>query len=215
MARYLEGLERHRAGRLSCLEAAEFLGISERHFRRLRTALSEDVGAACPPRSARAKYSRQEEFSGGLALQFVVAIGDVVMALHSSQRHRKADQFLDEESMPSDIDVSRRKRPLPTGALTVIACFPMAEQETLLPRKRRGPAPTGKGHPVVARMQPDLLAALDTFRSASEGNMTRPEAVRTLVRNALIADGHLQNHLATAETNEGMRPDQLNAENDG
>ena len=36
MARYLEGLERHRAGRLSCLEAAEFLGISERHFRRLR-----------------------------------------------------------------------------------------------------------------------------------------------------------------------------------
>lgn len=36
MARYLEGLERHRAGRLSCVEAAEFLGISERHFRRLR-----------------------------------------------------------------------------------------------------------------------------------------------------------------------------------
>ena len=36
MARYLEGLERHRAGRLSCLEAAAFLGISERHFRRLR-----------------------------------------------------------------------------------------------------------------------------------------------------------------------------------
>jgi transposase len=36
MARYLEGLERQRAGRLSCVEAAEFLGISERHFRRLR-----------------------------------------------------------------------------------------------------------------------------------------------------------------------------------
>jgi transposase len=36
MARYLEGLERHRAGRLSCIEAAEFLGMSERHFRRLR-----------------------------------------------------------------------------------------------------------------------------------------------------------------------------------
>jgi transposase len=36
MSRYLEGLERHRAGRLSCLEAAEFLGINERHFRRLR-----------------------------------------------------------------------------------------------------------------------------------------------------------------------------------
>lgn len=36
MARYLEGLERQRAGRLSCVEAAEFLGLSERHFRRLR-----------------------------------------------------------------------------------------------------------------------------------------------------------------------------------
>lgn len=36
MARYLEALERYRGGRLSCVEAAEFLGISERHFRRLR-----------------------------------------------------------------------------------------------------------------------------------------------------------------------------------
>lgn len=36
MARYLEGLSRYRAGAFSCLEAAEFLGISERHFRRLR-----------------------------------------------------------------------------------------------------------------------------------------------------------------------------------
>jgi hypothetical protein len=33
---YIEGLERYRAGRLSCEEAAELLGISERHFRRLR-----------------------------------------------------------------------------------------------------------------------------------------------------------------------------------
>lgn len=36
MARYLEALERYRGGRLSCVEAAELLGISERHFRRLR-----------------------------------------------------------------------------------------------------------------------------------------------------------------------------------
>src|ERR1700682_3748776 len=36
MARYVEGLERYRGGRLSCIEAAELLGISERHFRRLR-----------------------------------------------------------------------------------------------------------------------------------------------------------------------------------
>ena len=36
MARYLEGLSRYRVGAFSCIEAAEFLGISERHFRRLR-----------------------------------------------------------------------------------------------------------------------------------------------------------------------------------
>ena len=36
MARYIEGLERYRAGRLSSEEAAGLLGISERHFRRLR-----------------------------------------------------------------------------------------------------------------------------------------------------------------------------------
>lgn len=36
MSRYLDGLSRYGQGRLSCLEAAELLGISERHFRRLR-----------------------------------------------------------------------------------------------------------------------------------------------------------------------------------
>src|ERR1700757_2355754 len=36
MARYVEALERYRGGRLSCVEAAQLLGVSERHFRRLR-----------------------------------------------------------------------------------------------------------------------------------------------------------------------------------
>jgi transposase len=36
MARIIEALERHRFGHLSCVEAAEYLGMSERHFRRLR-----------------------------------------------------------------------------------------------------------------------------------------------------------------------------------
>lgn len=38
MARYFEALSRYRVGSFSCVEAAEFLGISERHFRRLRDA---------------------------------------------------------------------------------------------------------------------------------------------------------------------------------
>src|SRR5437868_2858184 len=42
MARYVEALERYRGGRLSCMEAAEFLGISERHSRRLRERYEAD-----------------------------------------------------------------------------------------------------------------------------------------------------------------------------
>ena len=36
MARYLDGVLRYRGGGLSCVDAADALGISERHFRRLR-----------------------------------------------------------------------------------------------------------------------------------------------------------------------------------
>ena len=43
MARVLDAISWHRAGRLSCVEAGELLGLSERHFRRLRDAY-EDRG---------------------------------------------------------------------------------------------------------------------------------------------------------------------------
>jgi LmbE family N-acetylglucosaminyl deacetylase len=36
MARVVEAIGRYRGGELSCLDAAELLGMSERHFRRLR-----------------------------------------------------------------------------------------------------------------------------------------------------------------------------------
>jgi transposase len=36
MSRYLDGIHQYRQRRLNCVEAAELLGISERHFRRLR-----------------------------------------------------------------------------------------------------------------------------------------------------------------------------------
>jgi hypothetical protein len=36
VARIVEAIGRHRSGALSCVEAAEALGMSERHFRRLR-----------------------------------------------------------------------------------------------------------------------------------------------------------------------------------
>jgi hypothetical protein len=42
MARIVEAIGRYRSGRLSCLEAAEFLGMGERHFRRLRVRYEAD-----------------------------------------------------------------------------------------------------------------------------------------------------------------------------
>ena len=41
MARVLDAISSHYAGRLSCVEAGELLGLSERHFRRLRDAHEE------------------------------------------------------------------------------------------------------------------------------------------------------------------------------
>ena len=42
VARIVEAVGRYRSGRLSCIEAAEVLGISERHFRRLRDRYEAD-----------------------------------------------------------------------------------------------------------------------------------------------------------------------------
>jgi hypothetical protein len=43
MARVLDAIVSHRAGRLTCVKAGELPGLSERHFHRLRDAY-EDRG---------------------------------------------------------------------------------------------------------------------------------------------------------------------------
>lgn len=68
----------------------------------------------------------------------------------------------------------------------------MSTQQTLQPqkKKRRGPAPTGKGTPIQVRVQPDLLKWIDEWRDdqRKQGrNFTRPEAIRHLVEAALGA----------------------------
>ena len=61
------------------------------------------------------------------------------------------------------------------------------QQETLISRKgKRGPKPTGQGVPVVVRLQPDQLAALDRWiEQRLEPRPSRPEAVRSILREAL------------------------------
>ncbi len=60
----------------------------------------------------------------------------------------------------------------------------MAKQ-TVLAKKKRGPAPTGKGEQVVVRLQPNPLAALDTWVAKQKDKPTRAEAIRRLVKTGL------------------------------
>ena len=61
----------------------------------------------------------------------------------------------------------------------------MAKQETLIPQKRRGPVPTGKGEPIMCRLQPELLDKLDQFIAKGRDDISRPEAIRRLVELGL------------------------------
>jgi hypothetical protein len=55
-------------------------------------------------------------------------------------------------------------------------------RQTLISRKvkkKRGPPPTGKGAPVMVRLQPRELAELDAWIAAQDDpKLTRPEALR-------------------------------------
>jgi hypothetical protein len=60
------------------------------------------------------------------------------------------------------------------------------KKKTVIPRKRRGPPATGKGEPVVVRMQPPQLQALDAWIAKQAPPFpSRPEAVRRLVELGL------------------------------
>lgn len=69
----------------------------------------------------------------------------------------------------------------------------MASQATVITKKRRGPAPTGKGTLVGVRLQPDDLATVDDWRvrwTASTGKeITRPEALREMIKVVIRLGG--------------------------
>src|SRR6266436_5000337 len=69
------------------------------------------------------------------------------------------------------------------------ACFcvntvSMARQ-TVITKKRRGPAPTGKGTLVGVRLQPAQLEALDAWIAKQNAPLTRPEAIRAMMETIL------------------------------
>lgn len=57
-------------------------------------------------------------------------------------------------------------------------------------RKKPGPAPTGKGEPIMVRLQPDMLAALERFASEHDG-FNRPTTIRLILRDWLVGNGYL------------------------
>jgi hypothetical protein len=59
------------------------------------------------------------------------------------------------------------------------------KRQTLITRKRRGPAPTGKGTLVGVRLQPGQLGTLDAWIARQDDQPSRPEAIRRLLGQAL------------------------------
>lgn len=60
------------------------------------------------------------------------------------------------------------------------------ERQSARPLKKRGPPATGKGKPILVRLQPAQLAALDAWIGRQDAQLlSRPEAIRRLVEQAL------------------------------
>jgi len=55
------------------------------------------------------------------------------------------------------------------------------KRQTVITKKRRGPAPTGIGTLIGVRLQPDDLACLDRWMAEQPDSMTRPEALRAML----------------------------------
>lgn len=66
-------------------------------------------------------------------------------------------------------------------------------RQTMVPKKKRGPAPTGKGVQVQVRLQAPELTALDGYiADQPEPRPTRPEAIRLALRDWLVGLGRLK-----------------------
>ena len=58
-------------------------------------------------------------------------------------------------------------------------------RQSVISKKKRGPPATGKGTPIMVRLQPTDLSDLDTWAATQSEQLTRPEAVRQLMRLGL------------------------------
>ena len=64
------------------------------------------------------------------------------------------------------------------------------KRQSLVPKKRRGPPPTGHGIQIQVRIKPEKLAELDRWIRAQSDNPSRPEAIRRMVERTLSRFAH-------------------------
>lgn len=78
----------------------------------------------------------------------------------------------------------------------------------MVPKKRRGPEPTGQGAQVQVRIHEPMLTQIDEWakKSAREDALSRPEAIRRLVEIGLE---HGSNH-TSGRRQQGSRSSRLN-----
>ena len=53
-------------------------------------------------------------------------------------------------------------------------------------KKRGRPVTTGKGEPITVRLQPDDLELLDLWIAGNDPKMSRPEALRRMLRTLAV-----------------------------
>ncbi len=77
------------------------------------------------------------------------------------------------------------------GVASILAARPFfgtvifMRRQSLAPKKKRGPPPTGQGVQIQVRIQPDQVAELDRWIAAQTNQPSRPEAIRRIVERAL------------------------------
>ncbi|MDP2359064.1 MAG: hypothetical protein Q8M31_23805 [Beijerinckiaceae bacterium] len=83
--------------------------------------------------------------------------------------------------------------------------------QSVLAKKRRGPAPTGKGQQIVVRVHPPLLDPLDAWiANQPTPQPSRPEAIRRLLARALEGEQPartLDQKIATVKDRMASNPD--------
>ena len=88
---------------------------------------------------------------------------------------------------PIGLGPSQREAATSPRLAFMLAIKAMAQQAKKASQNRRGRPATGRGRTIGVRMLPGLLSALDSYR----GDMSRPEAVRMLVKQGLISARYL------------------------